>query len=45
MIESAMLKDFVYDQGDSVCSEQDQTRCDDHISYIPYGEWVGHGDY
>lgn len=45
MIESAMLKDFVYDQGDSVCSEQDQTRCDDQFSYIPYGEWVGYGDY
>lgn len=40
-----MLKDFIYDQGDSVCSMQDPTRCDDQFSYIPYGEWVGYGDY
>lgn len=45
MIESSMLKDFIYDQGDKVCSQQDQTKCDDQFSYIPYGEWVGYGDY
>lgn len=40
-----MLKGFVYDQGDSVCSMKDQSRCEDEFSYIPYGEWVGYGQY
>jgi hypothetical protein len=40
-----MLKDFIYDQGENVCSQQDQSRCDDEFNYIPYGEWVGYGEY
>ena len=45
LIESSMLEDFIYDQGESVCSLEDQTRCDDEFSYVPYGEWVGYGEY
>lgn len=45
MIETALLDNFIYDQENTVCTMEDKTRCDDEFSYIPYGEWVGYGEY
>jgi hypothetical protein len=45
VIEATMLKEFMYYQGGEVCTSQNQGGCNDGFSYIPYGEWVGTGDY
>jgi len=43
MIETELLKNFIYDQGEHVCTIENQARCDDKFSYIPYGSWTGLG--
>lgn len=45
IVETSMLKDFTYYQGGKVCTAKDLGRCTDAFSYIPYGEWVGTGEY
>lgn len=45
MVETEMLKNFVYDQGEEACTTANQGRCDDTFSYIPYGSWVGSGKF
>lgn len=45
VIETSMLEEFLYDQGSDVCTAENLGRCTDGFSYIPYGEWVGTGDY
>ena len=45
MVETEMLNNFVYDQGEETCYVENQGRCDDTFSYIPYGQWVGHGKF
>jgi len=46
LIETSMLKEFIYDQDkETECSEEDKSKCNDKFSYIPYGEWEGKGNY
>jgi hypothetical protein len=37
IVEASMLKEFIYDQGTEVCTAENQGRCTDGFSYIPYG--------
>jgi len=41
LIETSMLKNFVYNQGHKGCGTENQAACTDNFNYIPYGEWVG----
>lgn len=45
LIESSMLKDFVYNQGHEGCGTNNRDACIDNFNYIPYGEWVGKGGF
>lgn len=45
LIETEQLNGFIYDQGEETCNIENQGRCDDEFSYIPYGRWTGHGEY
>jgi hypothetical protein len=45
IVEASMLNEFMYDQGAEVCTAENQGRCTDGFSYIPYGEWTGLGEY
>lgn len=45
LIEAERLKDFIYDQGEEACTIENQDRCNDQFSYIPYGSWTGEGEY
>ena len=41
-----MLKNFIYDQGSGeICTDFNPGKCSDEFKYIPYGEWVGSGNY
>jgi hypothetical protein len=45
VVETTLMESMVYDQGNDGCTTQDLGRCTDGFSYIPYGEWIGLGDY
>lgn len=43
MVESSVLKDFVYNQGKNVCNSDNEINCKDSFNYVSYGQWVGKG--
>lgn len=45
IVDTKMLKDFIYDQGENGCSEKQQNKCDDEFKFVPFGEWKGQGEY
>lgn len=45
LVEASLLKDFIYEQDQDSCAFDNQGKCDDDFSYIPYGEWIGMGEY
>ena len=46
IIHKDMLKNFIYDQGTGdICSGFNPSKCTDEFKYVPYGEWVGTGNY
>lgn len=45
LIDTQMLNDFIYQQGDNACSVENQTKCDDEFSFIPFGRLTGAGEY
>jgi len=45
LVESSILKNFVYNQGHDGCSTDNQGACIDQFNYVPIGEWVGKGKF
>lgn len=45
LIESSMLKEFSYQQGHEGCTAENLGACHDDFNYVPYGEWVGMGNF
>jgi hypothetical protein len=37
MVESSVLKDFVYNQGKNVCNSDNEINCKDSFNYVSYG--------
>lgn len=45
IVDTDLMKEFLYDQGENTCTSENPGSCTDGFSYIPYGEWIGTGDY
>lgn len=42
-VETAVFKNFIYDQGRENCSSLKYEKCKDSFSYVTFSEWIGKG--
>jgi len=43
IVETELMKNFRYDQGEEVCSSQNKDKCQDSFTYSTMSSWVGTG--